>query len=94
MDDCEHGFPQFLCRRCDGNDRSDPAVPSGLAGQVNPDNDEQIDVAEHRIFDTIAAAEEVHDPLEGLVEKTAENITSAMQQHTPTVLPVRARGSR
>ena len=37
--------------------------------------------------DTIAAAEEAHDPPEGLVEKTAGNSTSGMQQHTPTVLP-------
>jgi hypothetical protein len=79
MDNCEHGFPQFLCRRCDGNDRSDPVVPSSLADQVNPDSDEQIDVAD--------MAEEVHDLLEGLVEKTAENIAAAMQQHTTTVLP-------
>jgi hypothetical protein len=69
--DCEHGFPQFLCRRCGGNDRSGPVVSSSLAGQMNPDNDEQIKVAEHRIFDSIAAADEVHDPLDGLVEKTA-----------------------
>ena len=44
-------------------------------------------VAEHRIADTIAAAEEVRDPPEGLVEKAAGNSTSAMKGHTPTVLP-------
>jgi len=69
--DCEHGFPQSLCRRCGGNDRSGTVVFSSLGGQMNPNNDEQIKVAEHRIFDTIAAADEVHDPLNGLVEKTA-----------------------
>ena len=46
MDDCKHGLPQFLCRRCDGNDRTDPAVSLGLAGQMNPDNDEQIKIAD------------------------------------------------
>jgi DNA primase RepB-like protein len=85
MDDCKHGLPQFLCRRCDGNDRSDPAVSLGLAGQMTADKDEQIETADHGIFVTIAAAEKVLDPLEGSVEKTAENITSA--KHTSTVLP-------
>jgi hypothetical protein len=73
MDHCEHGIPQFLCRRCDGNDRSGPAVVSSLTGQVIPDNRERIKIADHEIFDTIAAAEEVHDPLDGLVEKTVGN---------------------
>src|SRR5437879_13288899 len=77
MDECKHGLPQFVCRRCDGKDCRDPGIPSGLADEVNEDNDEPISVAEHKIFDTIVAASEVTDPLEGLAEKTAENITSA-----------------
>jgi hypothetical protein len=85
MDDCKHGLPQFLCRRCDGNDRADPAVSSDLADQMNPDNDYQIKIADHGIFDAMAAAEEVQDALAGLGEKIAENATSA--KHTPTVLP-------
>jgi hypothetical protein len=68
---CEHGFPQFLCLRCGGNDRSGPEELSNLTGEVNPDNGEQIKIADQVIFDTIAAAEEVHDPLDGLIEKTA-----------------------
>jgi hypothetical protein len=80
--DCDHGFPQFLCRRCGGDDRSDPAVSSGLASQVNPDREDQIDVAEPRTFDTGAAAEKVHDQLEGLVEKTAGD-TGGCQYGTP-----------
>ena len=91
MDDCEHGLPRFLCVRCkvDGNSS---AVASGFIGQVNSDSDEPINVAEYWISDTIAAVEEPHDPLEGSVEKTAENITSA--KHASTVLPYRAHGSR
>ena len=85
--DRDHGFPQSLCRRCGGDDRSDRVVSSGLAGQVNPDSDERIDVAEHRIFDTMAMAEEVHDPLEGLVENTAENTPAAMPQRALAILP-------
>jgi 5S rRNA maturation endonuclease (ribonuclease M5) len=83
MDNCEHGFPQFLCRRCDGKDRRDSVVPSGLVGQVNPGSDESINVADHGMFDTIAAAEEVHDPLEGLVEKTAGDPGEAMAMPPP-----------
>jgi uncharacterized protein (DUF927 family) len=37
---------------------------------VNPANDEQRIVPEHSVSDTIAAAEKVHGPLDGLVEKT------------------------
>jgi len=40
---------------------------------VIPDNGERIKITDEVIFSTIAAAEEVHDPLDGLVEKTAEN---------------------
>ena len=85
MDECRHGLPQFACRLCDGNDCRHPGIPSGFADEVNEDNDEPISVAEHRIFDTIVPAAEVNDPLEGLAEKTAENITSA--KLAPTVLP-------
>ena len=70
--DCEHGFPQFLCVRCEGSDRSGPVASStSLPGAAGSDSEEQIKIADHVIFDTIAAAEEVHDPLDGLVEKTA-----------------------
>jgi hypothetical protein len=84
MDECKHGLPQFICRRCDGNDRRDPGILSGLADEVNEVDDEPISVAEHKIFETIVAATEVNDPLEW-AEKTAENITSA--KRAPTVLP-------
>ena len=94
MDDCEHGLPQFLCVRCKGNDRVSNVVASGLAGQVNPDNDDPINVAEHKIADTLAAVEEVHDPPEELVEKTAGNSTSAMQQPGADSFAFRAHGSR
>jgi len=85
--------PTFLCRRCDGNDRNGP-VPSSLADTVIPDNGERIKITDEVIFSTIAAAEEVHDPLDGLVEKTAENTASAMQQHTADSFAFRAHGSR
>ena len=87
MDNCEHGFPQFLCRRCDGNDRSGQGENSSPAGPANLANNGQIKIAEDRIGDTIAAAEEVLDRLDGLVGKTTEKVTSARQQHTLTVLP-------
>ena len=54
---CEHGFPQSVCRRCNGNDLSGLGENPRLAG-----------------------------PLDGLVEKIADNCPSAMQP-TPTVLP-------
>jgi hypothetical protein len=83
MDECKHGVPQFICRRgCKGNERSGRAELSSRTGAVNTDSDEQVKSA-----DIITAAEEVHDPPEGLVEKTAGNSTSGMQQHMPTVLP-------
>jgi hypothetical protein len=92
--DCEHGFPKFLCRRCDGNDRGGPSVPSSLAGQVNPGNDEQIKVAEHRILDTIAAAEEVHEPLDGLVEQTADDPGAPFTPEVVAALAALAKDDR
>ncbi|WP_354066567.1 hypothetical protein [Bradyrhizobium sp. OAE829] len=63
-------MPKFLCVHCRGV-RGGQAAPSNLAGPVNPDNDEQIKAAEQEIFDSVAQAEEVYDPLNGLVEETA-----------------------
>jgi len=85
MDDCEHGLPQFLCVRCKG-DRNSSVVASGLAAQVNPGNDDPINVAEHKIADTLAAVEELHNPPAESVEETAGNSTSAMQHQALTVL--------
>jgi hypothetical protein len=84
-DECEHGYLQLLCYRC--ADRGGAAVHSSPASPVNLANHAPTKVAEGRIFATIAAAQEVHDPLDGLVENTAENTNSATQQHTATVLP-------
>jgi hypothetical protein len=66
---CEHGLPEFLCRRCGGNDPSGLG-DSSVAGQVVLAKHEQTKVVEQKIPATIAA-EEVRDPLDGLVEKTA-----------------------
>jgi hypothetical protein len=46
-------------------------VPSSLAAKVGAKSDEQAKIAEQGIIDTIAVAEDVHDPLNGLVEQTA-----------------------
>jgi RepB DNA-primase from phage plasmid len=86
LDECEHGFPAFLCVRCKGRDGKISVVASGLAGRVKPG--EPINVAEHETSDTIAAIEELHNPLKGSAEKTAKNSASAMQQQAPTVLPL------
>jgi hypothetical protein len=70
--DCEHGFPQFLCVRCEGSDRNGPVASStSLTGVAGVDSEGQIKIADHAILDTLAAAEEILDPLDGLVEKTA-----------------------
>jgi hypothetical protein len=79
---CKHGVPQFICRQgCGGIEPSGQAELSSRTGPVNTDSDEQVKSAD------IIAVEEVHDPREGLFEKTAGNSTSAMQLHPPTVLP-------
>jgi hypothetical protein len=83
MDHCKHGFPQAFCRRCDGNDCTDPAVSSRLTGKASAGSAHQINVTEQRIFNPAPAAQEVHDSLAGPVEKAAENTLSA----TLTVLP-------
>ena len=78
IDECEHGLPRSLCTLgCNdptalpGNDWSGFGVPSSLAAKVSTKSDEQTKIAEQGIIDTIAAAEDVHDPLNGLVEQTA-----------------------
>ena len=81
-DECKHGLAQSLCPRCDGNDRTDPAVSSGLAGKANPGSADQINVTEQRIFNPATAAREVYDSLAGSVN-AAKTTTSA----TLTVLP-------
>src|SRR4051794_28180942 len=91
MDNCEHGLPQFLCVHCKGDDRNSSVAASVLASQVNPDNDEPINVAEHGIAGTIVAIEELHNPPDESVEKPAGNSASAMQQQAPTVLPSKHR---
>jgi hypothetical protein len=53
---------------------------------VNPGNDDPINVAEHKIADTLAAVEELHNPPAESVEETAGNSTSAMQHQALTVL--------
>ena len=58
IDNCEHGIPEGLCRRCNGNDPSNPVVPSNLGVEGNPDNNEKIKIADRVISD-------------GLAEKTA-----------------------
>lgn len=83
--ECKHGLPQFVCRRCDGNDRLDPGTPPGLVNQGNTADDEPTGAAEHKIFDMIAAAEKVHDASGKSGKRVIENTIAA--KHAPTVLP-------
>ena len=66
IDECEHGLSRSLCTLGCGL-----GVPSSLAAKVSTKSDEQTKIAGQGIIDTIAAAEDVHDPLNGLVEQTA-----------------------
>jgi hypothetical protein len=61
---------------------------------VNRADHEQTKVAEHRIFNTIAAAEEVHDPLNGLVEQTAANAGAPFTPEAIAALAALKKGDR
>jgi hypothetical protein len=79
IDYCIHGFPKGVCRQgC--NDHGAPLVLSALAGEVNLE-------VEPRILEVIGEAEEVQDPLDGSVQRTAESPTTFPPEQ-PTVLPL------
>ena len=89
----DHGFPQFRCRRCRGDDRSDPVASSGLASQVNPDREEQIDVAEQRTFDTGAAGGEGARPAGRIGRQKTAGDTGGCQSGTPRPVVLIEEGS-
>ncbi|WP_245473786.1 hypothetical protein [Bradyrhizobium zhanjiangense] len=66
---CEHGLPRCFCRRCGENDRCVPAESSHHVDEI----DVAHEPAERSILKAIAAAEEVRDPLDGLLEQTAHD---------------------
>lgn len=80
---CEHGMPRFLCRRCEANGR---AVASESSGSTTPINvaRETSEFAQRRIMATIAAAEEVHAPLEKAIELAGAPHAEVARSARPT----------